>query len=398
VLFAVVLLVGCSSSSHSSTSATSSSSAPSSPGSTTAVPTGAPIVVGLITQLSGTVAEPYTANAAQLAATAVNAAGGINGRPVKVDVCDNMSTEQGGALCAQKLLEQDKVLMLVGNSQTFDSSVLPIMASTHTMAWSTLLGCDACLSDPNSYSLQPLFIQYDLIPKMLPATANKVAIFVADNAIAINATKQTVTFFPKTTKVSTIPVPLAATDMSTPCLRAKELGANAAVMVINPNQEATLMQTCNQLGLTNVTWALATTTITPQAVQTITQLKLKSVVALDWSQQAYEAFNADLAKYGSQVGGVSNTFVDPVMDPYVGIKLLPEMIHGAGSVNGPAIQAWINRQTAFNTEGFTPPINFAATPIPNLPRVKNVSVFQGTVENNQLVQTNATPFTLTGKV
>jgi branched-chain amino acid transport system substrate-binding protein len=54
----------------------------------------------------------------QAYAASVNARGGINGRKITVDTCDDKGTGDGSLACAQKLVDQDKIfLYLANNSQ-----------------------------------------------------------------------------------------------------------------------------------------------------------------------------------------------------------------------------------------------------------------------------------------
>src|SRR5487761_1059230 len=78
-----------------------SSSKPGASGSTPASKlSGAPILLGLMApSQSNSLSEPWIAQGAKIAAAAVNAAGGIDGRPVKIDYCDDHGTAQGGAVC-----------------------------------------------------------------------------------------------------------------------------------------------------------------------------------------------------------------------------------------------------------------------------------------------------------
>ena len=73
----------------------------------------------------------------------VNAAGGIQGRPLKVMVEDTKSDEAQAVLTVRKLLEKDKVLAIVGPSSTGESmAVVPIMEKANT----PLISCAAALS------------------------------------------------------------------------------------------------------------------------------------------------------------------------------------------------------------------------------------------------------------
>src|SRR5262245_324574 len=116
----VLVAAACSSSSKSSSSThatsagnTAGTTAGGTAGSTGAAPSGTPIKLGVMTAVqTNAVSQPWIPQAAKIGAAAVNAAGGILGRPVQIDFCDDHYTPQGAALCAQKLLVQDKVLMM----------------------------------------------------------------------------------------------------------------------------------------------------------------------------------------------------------------------------------------------------------------------------------------------
>src|SRR5580658_7286041 len=92
-------------------------------GSSTA--SGTPIKLGLVVDLTGSNTEPWVQQAAEVAIKAVNANGGAAGHPLQLDACDAQSTQTGAALCAQKLLLQDKDLMLVGDPGLEEAGVMP---------------------------------------------------------------------------------------------------------------------------------------------------------------------------------------------------------------------------------------------------------------------------------
>jgi hypothetical protein len=72
-------------------------------------------------------------------------------------------------------------------------------------------------------------------------------------------------------------------------------------------------------------------------------------------------------------------------------ELLPKVVAGAGSLDPATIKAWLDKQTAFETGGATAPIDFTATPLPQLPRLKNLSSTQAVIQGGKVVVTNPTP-------
>jgi len=81
------------------------------------LPAGAadPIVIGLVDEVTGPQAEAgmLTANGAKLAVEEINAAGGILGRQVALQIEDNQSTNPGTVLAYSKLVSQ-KVIAVLG--------------------------------------------------------------------------------------------------------------------------------------------------------------------------------------------------------------------------------------------------------------------------------------------
>jgi hypothetical protein len=134
--------------------------------------------------------------------------------------------------------------------------------------------------------------------------------------------------------------------------------------------------------------------MTNQVLQTVTQLHQPNLAVLAYGGSAVPEFLADVAKYGPQVGGITNTIADDAVGAWLGVKLLAQIVPQVGSLDPAKIKAWLDQQTAFQTDGATPPINFAATPISTLPRLKNLSATKGVIENGQAVVTNPTPYVI----
>ncbi len=81
-----------------------------------AMAAGDPIKIGIATDLTGFLgfAGVADANVARLAVDEINAAGGLLGRPVELYVEDTASDETAAVSAARKLVQQDKVDMVIG--------------------------------------------------------------------------------------------------------------------------------------------------------------------------------------------------------------------------------------------------------------------------------------------
>lgn len=104
-----------------------------------------PLKIGAVFSVTGAASflgEPER-NTAKMIEEWVNAAGGINGRPLQIIIEDTKSEESQAVLSVRKLLEKDKVLAIVGPSTTGESmAVVPIMEKAQT----PLISCAAALS------------------------------------------------------------------------------------------------------------------------------------------------------------------------------------------------------------------------------------------------------------
>jgi branched-chain amino acid transport system substrate-binding protein len=85
-----------------------------------AAATGTPIVLGAVGSKTGTDIFPEPMVAAQLVFDEVNKAGGINGHPIQYLVEDDADTAEGAAAAAKRLVEDKKVLALVGGGSIVD--------------------------------------------------------------------------------------------------------------------------------------------------------------------------------------------------------------------------------------------------------------------------------------
>jgi hypothetical protein len=392
---AVGLLAACSSNSSKASSgpATSASGSAGSTSSSTAKLSGAPIKLGVIAPVNSVIeSEPYILQAAKIGAAAVNAAGGIMGRPVEIDFCDDMFTPQGGALCAQKLLVQDKDLMLVGSGGEEDTAVVPVLNATNTISFGDFGGGAASNTSPRVYMWTPQLADGWNLWRVVPSSTKHIDYVTADEQYAQEGIRSVQAFMPKNYQFSTTLIPLTAVSMQPSCINIKDTGADTVMIETAAGQAASIMQTCLQLGLRNVTWVNTSIILSPSFMQTVTNLHLTDVVEMAYSGSTLREFAADVAKYGPQVGGISNAVVDESVNAWLSVKLLPEVISHVGSLDPTKIKAWLDQQTAFSTDGALPPLNFAANPNSELPREKDLCAYAGKIENDQLVQTSSAPF------
>jgi ABC-type branched-subunit amino acid transport system substrate-binding protein len=107
---------------------TTSSSAPADTGTTTAAaPTGAPIkILQTSPDNNTTLSIPTIHQAADAAVQSINAAGGVAGRPLKIEWCNNRNDPNQAVSCARKAV-QSGAIATVGDFVTADSGYMDVL-------------------------------------------------------------------------------------------------------------------------------------------------------------------------------------------------------------------------------------------------------------------------------
>jgi len=129
-------------------------------GDTAAAPTGEPIKLMTVTTLNanGPTYENISITA-KLAADFINSKGGINGRPLEVEVCDEQFDAAIAASCARQAVE-DKVVSVVGSFTYFAEAIVPVIAQSDITWFGACCPISPSeLTDPHSFNIgnQPMY-------------------------------------------------------------------------------------------------------------------------------------------------------------------------------------------------------------------------------------------------
>lgn len=116
-LFLAAILLGCSSTPAAAPTAAKQTGAAS----------GEPIVIGLVTEVTGAQASTgeNQTNGIRMAIDEWNQKGGIKGRPIKLVIEDDTSTPPGTVNAFNKVLEQKPVAVFIPNFANFDMAIEP---------------------------------------------------------------------------------------------------------------------------------------------------------------------------------------------------------------------------------------------------------------------------------
>ena len=391
---ACLILAACGSSTPTGTSANSGASS-------TPKLTGAPIRLGMINTETGPGAEPWYEPAFEVSVSAINASGGIDGHPVIGNFCDDQFSPQQAAVCAQKLLVQDKDVMLIANDGQTDAGVLPSLKTAKTIIWGGEAASSEDLMDPALVkAFYPSYAEYAILPQIV-GSGHNVAVFSSNNAPALIAAKSTVASFKAAgNKASVIQVPIGSTSFGTPCEQAKAANANTAIVLFGAADIPPMMQACAQLGV-KLTWVIGGTTITAQVAQTASQLGIKTIVATGFTQKAHDQFTAAVTKYGPSVPSALD---DSGVSVWVAMQLLGPALNASGAIDKSTaaidvakLSSWLDTQTAFSTDGYTKPLNMSPSYQPmgaDYSSIKNTCVYEALVKGQSLSLVSSTPICL----
>jgi len=214
------------------------------------------IVVGMINQESAPVGSfPEVRLAAQAAVTHVNDdLRGVNGRPLKLEVCTTSGTPESSAACANKLLEKQPVAVLGGvdlgaaaSMPVFENAKIPYIGGTPALgeeltssaAWMVAGGTVADLLGQATYALDTL-------------KAKKVGALYVDLPGVLTTVVSAAEIVLKAKGVTDVKLVAASADAAdfAPPLKAATAGNPDVVLVVFPAQScARIMGAATSLGV-----------------------------------------------------------------------------------------------------------------------------------------------------
>ncbi len=336
---------------------------------------------------------PDAQKAAKIAALAVNAAGGIKGRPVKIDFCNTQNSPQQSSVCAERVLGQDKAVMIAGGSTVTQTAPLYQSAKQHkTFVLGELPYTNQDLTDSLSYPILPGAFGNLAISSVLPKGTTKLAIPNYPTPASNQNIKRILAKLPSGVQTTQIQVSLTASSFQSYCLKAKQAGAQVVLPLLASGALTTMASTCRQIGYTP-TWLLSTGSIDSATVKAFSDQKLDNRVIVDYSASVLSQFQADTAKYGSSVGGLTDTYGDVTLTAWLAVKAAAKILNASKEVSGTSALAYLKGLSGGLDIGLTSPLDWNTPgPVSGAPRMVLRQVTSGTISGGKLsVGTTALP-------
>jgi branched-chain amino acid transport system substrate-binding protein len=211
-----------------------------------------PFVVGVISPLTGPMATvgAQSTSGLQLWAQTLNAAGGIKGRQIELDICDDQGTPENAVTCARRHIERKAAIILDNSVSSTIRAITPLLKDGPVM----VVVSPIIDPDPKSYVFQTsasdLEITKALLVYLRANKINKLAMIAStDTTGEANANNAQKVFTPAGVALSMARIDLKSNDASiqlanvvkdNPIIYSAYSGAGAA----------TVIKSFNNLGLT----------------------------------------------------------------------------------------------------------------------------------------------------
>jgi branched-chain amino acid transport system substrate-binding protein len=380
-------LAACSSGT-STTASSTSSAGPERKDNPSAGLTGAPIqvmTIGNWTQPQLGTSNPEYPAGAQAAAAAVNAAGGIGGRPIEVIVCSDELSPDTARQCARTAVEK-KISAVVGLQTTNETTILPILESAGIPAVGVYPFTDAALTSPVSYPDVSGFVGQTLgmglqlatngatkVNTVVPGGLGGISSVMGD-AIAAGAAAGQVPYG------DVVEIPAKSSDLSAVIATATSDGASVAGFATDEAEFIRAMRTL-------APDSLVTTfpfNLTENVLQSVGQdaegvLSVEGFAPPSSSTPGAEQFAQDLAAYDSSLA------VSPTgLHEWLAMWTFARVVAPLGDVTPQTVSGAMDQVRNLDMGGLTPPYSTATTNT-QYPRMFNQTVVFQTVTDGRIV-------------
>jgi len=257
-------------------SAPTTASTPATTGATTP-PSAAPakgdpinlMVIATVGKPGGDYPEDFSA--ASAAAAAINAAGGVNGRPLNVLTCNDQLDPNIASDCARQAVSKN-VVAVVGNLSTFSDQWAPIIQAAHIPSVGNLGVAQSEATGANSFPIAggTSIVSLGTIKALVGAGKTKIAVTYPDIPVIaplIDALTKHVSDAGGTL-VAKIPIPIGAVDMAPYAAQMKSSGADGGLIIAATGSEIQQITALYQSGVIpgQITLAVSTLSLSPKNV------------------------------------------------------------------------------------------------------------------------------------
>jgi ABC-type branched-subunit amino acid transport system substrate-binding protein len=239
--------------------------------STAPAPTGEPIMIGT-TWPEGTARanNPDAHAAVNAAARAINAKGGVNGRPLQVVYCNGMYDPNQSAVCARQFVSSNVVAITGMYDTNSGANFLPVLEAAGIPIIGITANTHADYTSPIVYPLDAGTSGVFLLDAaaLIKAGSTKIAVTHGTSQGSVDVANAAEDGIKKGgAEAVDLPVASAQTDMLPICSQLQSDHVDGVVMNLPQNSTLALLTACHQLGITDIRWAGYPAAFTADAIK-----------------------------------------------------------------------------------------------------------------------------------
>ena len=341
---------------------------------------------------------PEVSGAVEARVEAINAAGGINGRPVEVVVCNTNLDPNQAAQCARDAVEEE-VVAVVGNFTALDSQIYPVLEAagipsigpvpaggaeslTSKVSFPILSGIPGVFFGMPRLAVERGAKTISLMYPDLPQAAQSLPLI--EGSLGLDGR----------TLQNTVPIALDSPDV-TPAIASLIGGGTDGVIGFGVgDQNGAILQALKQQGYQGSVTTIGTF-LTPELIESLGDTAegvyvVITTVTTDADAPGVEMFRSDMESFD---GGLALT--DTALAAWAATWLFERVAMDLPEVTSAALLESMGNIKGLDMGGITPPLDttkeFTTLPIP---RIFNPTVVYTQIKDGKLVMLNpADPFT-----
>ena len=388
-----------SSSSSASTAAGAATSAASAgstaaAGTTAVAATGEPVLLGIIAEDAASTPPStnvtVTSTAAEAAADAINAAGGVgpDHRPIQIVTCETKGDPNVAAQCGRDMVSKG-VVALVGDISGVSGGFLPVTEAanissighfsvgaadlTAKLTWPIVSGAPALIIGQGVQAVQlgvkkPSLVRVDL--DAVAQAAQLAALGLKSGGLSVN---------------NTVAVPPGAPDMSSYVAAATGGGTDAVIVIMTPQDLANFVKALRQSG--SQIPVISDSANVLRAINAGFADEMEGVYAISWGKPATVTDDPAVAQFLKEMDAKDPkaTKDDTATNAWVSVHMFADIVKDMPQIDAASVTAAMPTVTNYES-GIFPPANFSKvqTLLPGI-RLFNTSVLFTQVKNGQFV-------------
>jgi branched-chain amino acid transport system substrate-binding protein len=317
---------------------------------------GSPIKLGMIMNPNYL---PFAPSGAQAAIAAINAAGGVKGHPLELDVCNNQGDANAAAACARQLANDSSVIATAGDNNSFGSQSNPALAGAKIAGIGTNPIGAGDYTSPRVFALANGGLEFmagaQFLFKDLHADHMGMVVVGSPTSEALPALVNQLVLHPAGSKLAGVTtIPPTATDVSSEA--ASLTSTNGQLLAITQAVVESYVTASRQQGYKGPFIVSETLADAQQLAKGVSGSDLDQLYGMSYFNKqspGYQHFLTDMQKYqpGVHTGDLSAI-------AWLAVETFAKVAAPLPAITRQAVWDAMSRQSALSTDGMTPVLNY----------------------------------------